>query len=129
VAQTRELLEDDLGGFFQVGRSRLPLLLDLLQRAKQVPDSLLFHPFGFLEQSLNVGSPAGSNAVSGTPMKLSLSGDSRACAGVLADKRDEIVWRKGLSEEIALGVVAAETDQLGELRLVLHAFGDDMHVQ
>jgi hypothetical protein len=108
-------------GFFQVGRSRLPLLIDLFQRAKQA--------FGFLEQSLNVGSPAGSNAVSGTPMKLSLSGDSRACAGVLADKRDEIVWRKGLSEEIALGVVAPETDQLGELRLVLHAFGDDMHVQ
>jgi hypothetical protein len=59
VAQIRKMLEDDLGGFFQVGGSLLPLLLDLFQRPKQALNSLLLHPFGFLQQPLNVGSNGG----------------------------------------------------------------------
>jgi hypothetical protein len=43
------MLEDKLGGFFQIGSTLLPLLFDLFQRPKQALDSLLLHPFGFLQ--------------------------------------------------------------------------------
>ena len=48
---------------------------------------------------------------------------------MLAGKLDEFLRAKGRGEVMALGVVAAEAGQLGQLRLVLHAFGDDPHVQ
>ena len=43
--------------------------------------------------------------------------------------RNEIVRAKRAGEVVALGVVAMEVVQRGELRLGLDAFGDDPHVQ
>jgi hypothetical protein len=77
VTQILKMFEDDYGGFFQVGSSLLSLLLDLFQRPKQALNGLLLHPFGFLQQPLNVGSDVGHYAF------LSFGGESLGESSVL----------------------------------------------
>jgi len=45
--------EDESCRFFQVSSSLLPLPLDLFQRPKQAPNSVVLHPFSSLQQPMN----------------------------------------------------------------------------